>query len=129
MRLQSLYEGSRIQVNQSIYIYLLNIFIYQHIFLDYFCILFSFINATQSKQGKEQIASVWNYYKYNNVDTYNCQPKIGTCHECFPSTSTRIKLYATAAAEHQHPLKEIRVEYRDEALCALWNWKYRSSKN
>ena len=47
-----------------------------------------------------------------------CQPQTATCHECLPSTSTRIKSWATAAADLQQPLKKFRVESRSEALCA-----------
>ena len=36
-----------------------------------------------------------------------------------PSTSTRIKSHAAAAADLQHPCKEFSVESRNEALCAL----------
>ena len=47
----------------------------------------------------------------------------GVSHElalatALPSTSARIKPRATAAADLQHPLKEFRVESRNEALCA-----------
>ena len=35
-----------------------------------------------------------------------------------PSTSTRIKLCATAAAGFQHPLKKFKVESRNESLHA-----------
>ena len=31
-----------------------------------------------------------------------CQPQIGTCHGCLPSTSTRIKSCVAAAADFQH---------------------------
>ena len=48
----------------------------------------------------------------------HCRPHIGTCHGCLPSTSTRIKSCAAAAAALQHPLKKSRVESRREALCA-----------
>ena len=37
----------------------------------------------------------------------HCQLQIGTCHGHLPSTSTRIKSGATAAADPQHPLKGI----------------------
>ena len=47
-----------------------------------------------------------------------CQPQVGTCHECLPSTSTRIKSCAAAAADLQHPLKKFRLENRNEVLCA-----------
>lgn len=36
-----------------------------------------------------------------------CQPQIGTCHGCLPSTSTGIKSCAAAAADLQHPLKKL----------------------
>ena len=36
-----------------------------------------------------------------------------------PSTSTRIKSWAAAAADRQHARKEFRVEIRNEALGAL----------
>jgi len=38
-----------------------------------------------------------------------------------PSTSTRIKSCAAAAADLQHPLKEPRMESRNEALSAPQN--------
>ena len=47
-----------------------------------------------------------------------CQPQTGTCHECLPCTSTRIKSCAATAADLQQPLKKFRVESRNEALCA-----------
>ena len=47
-----------------------------------------------------------------------CQPQTGTCHECLPSTSTRIKSCAATAADLQQPLKKFMVESRNEALCA-----------
>ena len=45
-----------------------------------------------------------------------CQPQIGTCHGHLLSTCTRIKSWATAAVDLHHPLKELRVESRNEAL-------------
>lgn len=36
-----------------------------------------------------------------------------------PSASTQIESGATIAADPQHPLKELGVEIRREALCAL----------
>ena len=42
----------------------------------------------------------------------------GICHGCLPSTSTKIKPCAAAAADLQHPLKEFRVESRNVALCS-----------
>ena len=47
------------------------------------------------------------------------------CHGCLPSTFTRIKSCA-AAADFQQPLKEFRVESRNEALCA-WEKTGRTS--
>ena len=47
-----------------------------------------------------------------------CELQIGTCHQLLPSTSSRIKSCAATAAEFQHPLKEFRVESRNEAFCA-----------
>ena len=47
-----------------------------------------------------------------------CHPQIGTCHDCLPSTSTRIKSCAAAASDFQHSLKEFRVESGNEVLCA-----------
>ena len=45
-----------------------------------------------------------------------------------PSVSTRIKSCAAAAADFQDPLKWVRVENRNEALCALGKiWHNRSS--
>ena len=44
--------------------------------------------------------------------------RIGICHGCLPSTSTRIKSRAAGAGDLQHILKEFRVESGDEALCA-----------
>ena len=52
--------------------------------------------------------------------------QIGTCHGCLPSISTRIKSCAAAAADLHHPLKEFRVESRNEALCAPADWQDRS---
>ena len=46
-----------------------------------------------------------------------CQLQIGTCHELLPSSSSRIKSCAATAADFQHPLKEFRVESKNEALC------------
>ena len=45
-------------------------------------------------------------------------PQIGTCHDCSPSTATRVKPCAAAASDFQHSLKEFRVESRNEVLCA-----------
>ena len=39
-----------------------------------------------------------------------CQPQTGTCHECLPCTSTRIKSCAAATTDLQHPLKDFRME-------------------
>ena len=55
----------------------------------------------------------------------------GVSHElalatALPSTSARIKPRATAAADLQHPLKELRGEGRNEALCAPGSWQDRS---
>ena len=47
-----------------------------------------------------------------------CEPQIGTCRGCLPSASKRIKSRAAAAADLEHPLKGVRVESRNEALCA-----------
>ena len=55
-----------------------------------------------------------------------CQPQTGTCCGCLPSVSTRIKLSATAAADLQHPLKEFKVESRNEALGTLGTLQDRS---
>ena len=38
---------------------------------------------------------------------YQCQLQTGTCHGRLPSTSTRIKSGAAAAADLQHPLRGI----------------------
>ena len=51
------------------------------------------------------------------------QPQIGICHGCLPSTSARITSHATAVADLQHPLKEFRVDSRNEALCVSGNWQ------
>ena len=47
-----------------------------------------------------------------------CQPRIGTCCGCLPSTSTRIKSCGTAADDLQHPRRSSgwRAEMRDLAL-------------
>ena len=61
---------------------------------------------------------------------FSPQLQIGTFHGCLPSTSTRIKLCSATAAEVQHPLKEFRVESRNEAFCAGGcggGWQDRSS--
>jgi len=55
-----------------------------------------------------------------------CQSQIGPCCGSLPSTSTRIKSCVAAAANLQHPLKEFRVESRNEAFCVLGNWQDRS---
>ena len=47
-----------------------------------------------------------------------CELQIGTCHGCLASTSKRIKSQVAAAADLEHPLKGVRVESRNEALCA-----------
>ena len=47
-----------------------------------------------------------------------CRLQMGTWHGHLPSTSTRIKLCAAAAADLQQPNKEFRVESRNKALCA-----------
>ena len=41
-------------------------------------------------------------YKNHAYKHRYCQSQVGTCHGCLPSTSTRIKLYAAAAADLQH---------------------------
>ena len=48
-----------------------------------------------------------------------CQQKIGIFHWHLPSTPTRIKSCAAAAADFEHALKGVQVESRNEALCAL----------
>ena len=56
------------------------------------------------------------YYKKG---LWQYQLQIGTCLGHLPSTSTRIKSCAAVAAHLQHPLKESRMESRNEALCVL----------
>ena len=47
-----------------------------------------------------------------------CQLQMGACHGHLPSTCTRIKSCAAAAANLQYPLKEFGAESRNEALSA-----------
>ena len=54
----------------------------------------------------------------NHSITKWCQPQIGTCCGCLPSTSTRIKSCAAAATDLQQPLKELSLESRNESLFA-----------
>ena len=56
----------------------------------------------------------------------NWEPQIGTYHGCLPAASVRIKLCTTEASGLQHPLKELRVESRNEAICVSGNWPERS---
>ena len=58
-----------------------------------------------------------------------CRPQIGTCRECLPSISARIKSCAALAADLQHRLNEFKVESRNEAFCALGNQRDRSSES
>ena len=60
-----------------------------------------------------------NSFCYKPHTLQYCQLQVGTCRGHLPSTSTRIKSCTAAAADRQHPLKECRVESRNEALCAL----------
>ena len=48
--------------------------------------------------------------------------QIGTCHGHRPSTSTRIRVWATVAAD-LNTFRKFRLGIRNEALCALGkNW-------
>ena len=58
-----------------------------------------------------------------------CRPQIGTCRECLPSISARIKSCAALAADLQHRLNEFKVKSRNEAFCALGNQWDRSSES
>ena len=49
------------------------------------------------------------------------------CHGCLSSASTRITSCAMAAAFLQHPLKEFRVESKNEVLCVPGSWQEMSS--
>ena len=55
-----------------------------------------------------------------HIGVFEVKKQMSTTNRRLPwsPTSTKIKLCATAAAELQHPLKEFRVESRNEALCA-----------
>ena len=44
------------------------------------------------------------------------------CHGHVSSTSAKIKSCAAAAADLQHPCKELAVESRNEALCSGKSW-------
>jgi len=50
---------------------------------------------------------MWASFRSYVEQECSCQLQIGTCNWHLPSTSTRIKLCATAAAGFQHPLKEV----------------------
>lgn len=63
------------------------------------------------------------YYKKG---LWQCQPQIGTCLRHFPSTYIRIKSCTAAVANLQHPLKESRMESRNEASVFWENWQGRS---
>ena len=49
------------------------------------------------------------------------------CSGCLSSACTRITSCAMAAAFLQHPLKEFRVESRNEVLCVPGSWQEMSS--
>ena len=46
-----------------------------------------------------------------------CWSQIGTCHGCLPSTSTRVTSRAVAGTAPPTPMKEFRMESRNEAFC------------
>jgi len=53
------------------------------------------------------------------VGIYSCQLPSGTCHGHLPSTSTKIKSCASAAAGVQHPLKGVQsLEKKWGILCS-----------
>ena len=58
---------------------------------------------------------------------FHCQPQIDTCHMCLPSTSARIKAYTAVPADLQQPLRQFRVESRNETLYSLGDWQDRLS--
>ena len=63
-------------------------------------------------QGKKRPAQFQT--QQAKVGIYSCQLPIGTCHGHLPSTSTKMKSCASAAAGFQHPLKAQSLEKKWE---------------
>ena len=68
----------------------------------------------RAELGEAKVVTVHGPFLWFQTHDQCCQLQTGTCQGCLPSTSTRIKSCAAAAADLQHLLKGVhgRVEMR-----------------
>ena len=62
----------------------------------------------RAELGEAKVVTVHGPFLWFQTHDQCCQLQTGTCQGCLPSTSTRIKSCAAAAADLQHLLKGVR---------------------